>query len=79
MIRRFLKTFAYVLIHAVPCAVGYYFAWRMGWYHYAWIFGLVAIAVARAIAYPFIYRRHRRHYKHEPKEAHNDYHRRNRH
>ncbi len=78
MIGRFFRTFGYVLIHAVPYAIVYYVARRLGFYHTAWIFGLVAIAVARAIAYPFIGRR-KRPYNRKPKEAHNDYHRRNRH
>lgn len=65
MIGRFFRTFGYVLIHAVPYAVGYYFARHMGWYHFAWIFGLIAIAFARVLAHPFI-RRPRRPFQRKP-------------
>lgn len=56
----FVRTAAGTIAYAIPFAVGYYFARHMGWYFMEWPSGLVAVAIAHAIARPFLLRRRRR-------------------
>lgn len=56
----FLHTFAFVLLGAIPYAAGYWTARHFGLYHWAWVFGFIALAIAHAITRPFTRRRGRR-------------------